>query len=679
MADSQFHNIRIGGPSFESSGYLRFSEKGVSWRNSIGGKKSLEIKKDDVAGFVWTRITKGCQLGVRQNNGERINFLGFRDADLDTIRASTSALGQALDERKMSLTGRNWGGLDIDGKTVTFNVGDDALFDVPLPEVTSANQSKDEVMLEFQTDDTTGNVRQDALVGISFHIPEENEEFASEAAEGGEVPAKRFLDMILRHTDADVGSSADAVASFDEVALLVPRGRFEVQMHLNILKLLGQTQEYKIKYSSISRLFILPRPNPPQMLVVISLDHPIRKGQTSYSHILCQFPSEEDFSLTMDISEELLAAKNEKNGGYLAPEMKGLAHEVFAKCLKGLSGAKVTKAANFKSHAGDHCIRCSYKAYEGYLYPLERAFFFIQKPPILIYHEDIDCVEFLRQGMGVVSGSAKTFDLQIRTKNTIEQQFRGIQRTEWPKLFEFITAKHIRVDNLRSAQNGPGGQVAVLDIDDGVDPGIAAANMDKSDESDSDYDVDAEDDDGGEPSSGNDSSSGAEMVSEGEVEAEGDGGSDEEGEKAASAPPKKKEVSSKKSAEKKTKRSNPEGSKPSTPAPKKVKKAAEEGAPTSGKKTKKKKPKDAPKNAMSAFLYYSVENRPKVKEANSDFSFGQIQKHLGEQWKQMPAEDKSKYEELAKKDKIRYKEEMVAYKEKKSKEASGGQDDMEVE
>lgn len=93
--------------------------------------------------------------------------------------------------------------------------------------------------------------------------------------------------------------------------------------------------------SSIARIFILPRPNPPQTLVAISLDHPIRKGQTSYNHIICQFPSDQDISLGLDISDEALAAKNEKCGGYLLREMKGNAHEVFTKCLKGLSGAKV--------------------------------------------------------------------------------------------------------------------------------------------------------------------------------------------------------------------------------------------------------------------------------------------------------------------------------------------------
>ena len=56
------------------------------------------------------------------------------------------------------------------------------------------------------------------------------------------------------------------------------------------------------------------------------------------------------------------------------------------------------------------------QADDGYLYPLERAFFYVHKPPTLIVFEEIDSVEFLRQGGGLVAASVKTFDLNVRQK-----------------------------------------------------------------------------------------------------------------------------------------------------------------------------------------------------------------------------------------------------------------------
>jgi Histone chaperone Rttp106-like len=55
------------------------------------------------------------------------------------------------------------------------------------------------------------------------------------------------------------------------------------------------------------------------------------------------------------------------------------------------------------------------QADDGYLYPLERAFFYVHKPPLLLLHEDVESVEFCRQGGGGAA-STKTFDLAIRDR-----------------------------------------------------------------------------------------------------------------------------------------------------------------------------------------------------------------------------------------------------------------------
>ncbi len=61
------------------------------------------------------------------------------------------------------------------------------------------------------------------------------------------------------------------------------------------------------------------------------------------------------------------------------------------------------------------------QADDGYLYPLEKAFFYIHKPPTLLVHDEIESIEFMRQGGGVLAASAKTFDLNIRMKTDTKQ------------------------------------------------------------------------------------------------------------------------------------------------------------------------------------------------------------------------------------------------------------------
>ena len=75
-----------------------------------------------------------------------------------------------------------------------------------------------------------------------------------------------------------------------------------------------------MQYDAIVRIFVLPKSNTPHTLIVISLDPPIRKGQTHYPHILIQFPSDEEASTDLSISDEVFEAKNEAVSPCVIPE-----------------------------------------------------------------------------------------------------------------------------------------------------------------------------------------------------------------------------------------------------------------------------------------------------------------------------------------------------------------------
>uniref|UniRef100_A0A8R7TS32 FACT complex subunit SSRP1 n=1 Tax=Triticum urartu TaxID=4572 RepID=A0A8R7TS32_TRIUA len=54
-------------------------------------------------------------------------------------------------------------------------------------------------------------------------------------------------------------SSEAAVDTYEEIAIIIPRGRRTVELHLSFLRLHGQADDIKIQYSSIIRLFVLPK------------------------------------------------------------------------------------------------------------------------------------------------------------------------------------------------------------------------------------------------------------------------------------------------------------------------------------------------------------------------------------------------------------------------------------
>jgi len=81
----------------------------------------------------------------------------------------------------------------------------------------------------------------------------------------------------------------------------------------------------------------------------------------------------------------------------------------------------------------------------------------------------------------------------------------------------------------------------------------------------------------------------------------------------------------------------------------------------SPKKKRKKRDKDAPKPKLSAYLIFSKETRPKVKEHQPSLSFGEIGKHIGEKWRELSESDKQKFNKLAEDDKERWEKENSAY------------------
>ncbi|THG19259.1 hypothetical protein TEA_026234 [Camellia sinensis var. sinensis] len=415
----------------------------------------------------------------------------------------------------------------------------------------------------------------------------------------------------------------------------------------------------------------------------------------------------------------------------------GLIHEVFILIMRGLSGAKVTRPGKFRSCQDGYAVKSSLKAEDGVLYPLEKGFFFLPKPPTLILHEEIDYVEFERHAAG--GANMHYFDLLIRLKSEQEHLFRNIQRNEYHNLFDFISGKGLKIMNLGDIRTTDG-VTAVLqnDDDDAVDPHLEriknAAGGDESDEEwvedwvardgmgwggwiglwwgkgiggwgigflsgwiglwrgkglvvgegggeglgwmvvvvegavrwwvgggttdaglhhekvigvdsnivekrvgraiglkDGDEDFVADGDDGGSPTddSGNEESDASES-----------GG---EKEKPAKKESKKELAASKASSSRgKSKDGDEDGSKK--------------------RKQKKKKDPNAPKRAMSGFMFFSQSERENIKKTNPGIAFTDVGRVLGEKWKKLSAEEKEPFEAKAQADKMRYKDEISGYK-----------------
>merc|ERR1712079_638476 len=104
----------------------------------------------------------------------------------------------------------------------------------------------------------------------------------------------------------------------------------------------------------------------------------------------------------------------------------GPTFEVISKLMKAVVSKKITVPGSFIGHSGTPAVSCSYKAASGMIYPLERGFIFVYKPPIFIKFEEVKVVNFARSG-----GSNRSFDIEIHTRGETVYTFSSIEKDEY--------------------------------------------------------------------------------------------------------------------------------------------------------------------------------------------------------------------------------------------------------
>lgn len=445
--------------------------------------------------------------------------------DFETIQKCFKVwYGRECVQKEHALRGWNWGKGEMGKTELTFNVRNQPAFEIPYTEISNTNLAgKNEVAVEFSlptneedagANGHLGDARAkgkkmggavDQLTEVRFYIPgteirkaknDDGEEMEGEENDEEQNAANLFYETLMNK--ADIGEVAgDTVATFLDVLHLTPRGRFDIDLYEKSFRMRGKTYDYKISYDHIKRFFLLPKPDDMHQLLVIGLDPPLRQGQTRYSFLVMQMKKDEEINIDLNMTEEDLKSKY---AGKLEASYEEPIAAVIAKVFRGLTGKKVTQpSADFHSHHQMPGVKCSIKANEGHLFPLDRSLLFVPKPATYVSLDDIASVTMSRVG-GAVSAS-RTFDITVHLKGNKgggEHQFSNINREEQNSLESFFKAKNIKTKN---EMDGDGAMLAAAlntdpDLASSEDEEPAArGSADEDDESvDEDFQADSESD-----------------------------------------------------------------------------------------------------------------------------------------------------------------------------------------
>uniref|UniRef100_A0A3B1IGS7 FACT complex subunit SSRP1 n=1 Tax=Astyanax mexicanus TaxID=7994 RepID=A0A3B1IGS7_ASTMX len=581
MADNlEFNDIYQEVKGSWNDGRLRFSKQTVVYKNSKTGKVD-SIPVPELTQAQWRRVCLGHGIKLCTSTGHVYKYDGFKDTDLEKISEYFKANYKVeLAEKDMCVKGWNWGTAKFNGPLLSFEVSDSPVFEIPLSSVSQCATGKNEVTLEFHQNDDT----EVSLMEVRFYVP-------PTTADEGADPVEAFAQNVLSKADV-IQATGDAVCIFRELQCLTPRGRYDIRIYPTFLHLHGKTFDYKIPYTTVLRLFLLPHKDQRQMFFVISLDPPIKQGQTRYHFLILLFSKEEDINLTLNMSEDEVERRFE---GKLNKNMSGSLYEMVSRVMKALVNRKITVPGNFQGHSGAQCITCSYKASSGLLYPLERGFIYVHKPPVHLRFEEISCVNFARG-----TTTTRSFDFEIETKQGSQYTFSSIEREEYGKLFDFVNAKKLSIKNR------------------GFKEGMKAKDDMYSDSDDDQHDAYLE-----------------RMKQEGKIREEANDSDDSEA--GSGEWQRVYQYDSKASA---SESSGDEADSDDERKKKPAKKAKIVKEKKTRKKEKKQKDIGAPKRPMSAYMLWLNSSRERIKGENPGISVTEISKKAGEMWKQLSKEKK---------------------------------------
>ncbi|KAL3462332.1 FACT complex subunit pob3 [Aspergillus heterothallicus] len=537
-------------------GKCKLAETGLGWRPS-GGGDTFTLDSSNIGAAQWSKAAKGFELKILSRSSGVIQMDGFDQEDFERLsKAFKVWYGINVESREHALRGWNWGKAEFTKAELAFNVQNRPAFEIPYSEISNTNLAgKNEVAIELSLSADANDSKPvgstknrgikaaagpDELVEMRFYIPgtavktekgikEENadEENEEEGAEEGEEQnaANLFYEVLMEK--AEIGDVAgDTFATFLDVLHLTPRGRFDIDMYEASFRLRGKTYDYKIQYSSIKKFFLLPKNDDTHTLIVLGLEPPLRQGQTRYPFLVMQLKLDDEISLDLNMTDDLLGSryKDKLESHYEEP-----IHQVITKVFRGLSGKKVIMPSkDFVSHHGHSGVKCSIKANEGLLYFLDKSLIFVPKPATYIQMENVAVVTMSRVG-GAVSAS-RTFDITVTLKAGLgEHQFSNINREEQQPLEEFFKAKNIRIKNEMSDDTNAL-IAAALDNDDMMSSDDDAGrpdrgSADEDEESvDEDFQADSESDVAEEYDSAHESSG---SDSDAEMNDASDGGDDD--------------------------------------------------------------------------------------------------------------------------------------------------------
>jgi len=408
-------------------GSLQINADDLKFSNKANGNVSA-LGVSDVDKLHWIRMGKTNAIKVITTTGILHRFAGFPDSEFDKLSSFFKDHWQKeLEKEEHSIKGWNYGAASVEGQTLVFRIEDKLAFEIPLSNVSQVplGGGKIEATLEFHPKEKAPV----QLVEMRLHKPD--------GGEDGDPGAmvEQFREAVVKYIEGDTDLP---LVILQEVLCATPRGRYDIKVFSNRLAFHGKSYDYKIPFTTIKRMFLLPHKDQRHVYFVLSINPPISQGQTRYPFIVLECLNDDEVSLELTGPEQQLdeLCTDKENR-----VIEGRLYDVLSKVFRHLTKVLITVPADTNIEAMTCLVfACSYRQASGHLYPLEKGFVYVHKPPMYIRFDEIDNVYFGRS-----EATTRSFDFEIVQRSGTTINFSNIAKEDYSHLLTFVQEKGLKL------------------------------------------------------------------------------------------------------------------------------------------------------------------------------------------------------------------------------------------
>ncbi|CAG9460803.1 unnamed protein product [Pedinophyceae sp. YPF-701] len=279
---------------------------------------------------------------------------------------------------------------------------------------------------------------------------------------------------------------SEALSVIEDISVSTPRGRFRLCVLPDAMVLCGKSNDVRVPLSAITHVVILdelPRSqgmnSKDRVLVLLSLDTAadVRHGKSGPLPVVL-------FSTLASAAVSCRAPKAAPG----TPPLNGQPAVVLCQILAAMGVPEAAFLSPdlgvFKSSKGAHGISAYRGTSDGFLFFLQGAIVFAERPALVLPVKRVRCVGLSRTG-----AASATFDMVVYVRGGDAVEFTALGKEEMPAVMAYLEDRKIRLGEPAGDESGGEEEGAAA----GAESGDGGETDDSDDEEDDDFDPNAKD------------------------------------------------------------------------------------------------------------------------------------------------------------------------------------------